>query len=94
MEKLKLNLDNKINTDAEPATLADGKQIASDVYLCTLELSGKKEMVQVVVLDPKKRLDIKKEQVEPDDEPLLGREFLDQFDTLFSGIDGKLTLSR
>ena len=98
----KLNLGKKINSDPLPTQIADGSCVATDVYKCVIELGGERKLVQVSVIDPDTKLQIKDEK-EKDSDPdperlrkiaLMGRDFMNHFDSTFSGLDKEFTLSK
>lgn len=87
VSQLGLAFGQKINSDPEPCTLADGNTVACDIYLCDIEVGGEKRTANVAVIDPTQRLE---NEDEVEDEALLGRAFMDYFDVTFSGIDRNL----
>lgn len=94
MLKLGLDLGTKINSDPEPAILADGSLVATDIYKVEVELAGEKKLVMVSVVDPDLKLEGEDGLEEEDEETLVGRDFLDHFDVLFSGLDKRITFSK
>jgi predicted aspartyl protease len=84
-----LNIGEKINEDPIPVLMADGHLIGADVYKSTAKIGKVKKDILIVAVDPEKILGsapIEKMT------PLLGRNFLDNFDVLFKGKDKKIAL--
>ena len=68
--------------------LADGHIVNAEVYIVTIKIGGKERIVELLVVDPRV---IGEETVE-EFCPLIGRQFLDNFDVLFHGREKKLSL--
>lgn len=77
-----LDLGEKINDEPIPILLGDGHRVGADVYKTSVKLSGEEREVLISVIDPTKILGSA-----PTDEcdPVLGRDFLDQFKVVFEG---------
>ncbi len=83
------NLGTKISDEPSRCLMADGHIIGAEEYLATVSVDGEKQKVVISVIDPTKILDtLPVEKMIP----LLGRDFLDNFDVLFKGKTKKIAL--
>jgi hypothetical protein len=95
MEDLELDFGKKQNDYPLPIGIADGSTVGADRYKCVVEVGGERRLVEVWVVDPSNKLDIKDEDEDSEDnqdEPvLLGRDFMNHYDAHFSGFEKKIT---
>ena len=87
IKKFNLDIGEKINDEPVPIGVADGHIIGADVYRAIVEINGEERTVEVVVIDPNILLGT---EVHEEEIPLLGRDFLDNFDVLFKGKQKKV----
>lgn len=84
-----LDIGEKINEDPVRVLMADGHLIGADVYKSTIKLDKEKEDVLIIAVDPTRILgNAPLEKLTP----LLGRDFLENFDVLFKGKQKKIAL--
>lgn len=84
----KLDLGEKISDDPYKVTVADGHVVEADIYKSTISLNGVQKEVEIWVVNPNRIVDHKdKESI-----ILLGRGFMDYFDVMFKGKEGKIAL--
>lgn len=87
VRKFNLDIGQKINDEPIRVGVADGHIVGADVYKATVEVNGEERTVLVIVIDPSNILDI---QTYEEELPLLGRDFIDNFDVLFKGKQKKI----
>jgi predicted aspartyl protease len=85
-----MKLGEKKNNLPVEVGVADGHVIGADVYFIKAEIGGEEREVELFVVDPKKIIGEAKLE---ESTPLIGREFLDNFDVTFHGRKKKLSLS-
>ena len=77
-----LEIGEKINEDPVRVLMADGHLIGANIYKSTAKIGDEKRNVLITVVDPTKVIgSVPIEEMTP----LLGRNFLDNFDVLFEG---------
>ncbi len=99
VELYHIDLGKKLNTDSEPMEIADGTVVGCDLYKCVVELAGERKLVQVTVMDPSKKLQVVEEDKDEDYERfrrivLLGRDYMNHYDSNFLGHKKKLTFTK
>lgn len=85
IDKEKLTFIKKINIVPVPFGVADGHTINGDYYKAVLQIGEEEKEIIVSVIDPKKFFKEEKEAKIETVMPLLGRETLKEYDTLFKG---------
>lgn len=84
-------LGEKINDLPIEISVANGHIVGADVYLLTIELGGEQIEIDLIIIDSDNI--IRKEKGETEDVlPLIGRNFLNNFDVLFQGKEKKLVV--
>ena len=96
MRRMKLNLTQKVNATGEPSPiiLPDGRLVDTDVYEAICQIGEIERKIQVYAMDtanPYPDPDRKAENKRPY-RAFLGCEFLNEYDTLFKGKKGELSI--
>ena len=81
-DELGLKPENAVNDEPLEAILADGTLVGCSVYKVKMRMGNIEKYIWLPVVDPDIKLG--KSDQEDADEPLLGREILDDFDVLFA----------
>jgi predicted aspartyl protease len=90
-EKIKgLELGEKINDEPIPVSVADGHIVGADAYIVNIELGEEQKKIDLLVIDSNNIIG----ETEKIDAilPLIGRNFLNNFDVLFKGKAKKLVI--
>jgi hypothetical protein len=86
-----IDLGVKISDDEDPTPciVADGHKVGADEYASTVYVDGERKEIIITVLDLERKLgSIPIEEMTP----LLGRNFMDDYDVLFRGKEKKLVI--
>jgi len=88
------DLGEKRNDEPFKVTVADGHQVAGDVYFAWVELAGEKKVIEVIVIHPDKILGTETSEIEKIEDilPCVGRKFLNHFDVVFHGKSQKIAV--
>lgn len=88
------DIGEKRNSEPMKITVADGHQVAADVYFAWVELAGEKKVVEVLVLHPSQILGTETSEIEKIEDifPCVGRNFLNHFDVVFHGKSQKIAV--
>ncbi len=83
------DIGEKINSEPVPVQMADGRLIGSDLYLSKVKICNDVREIVIASVDPKRILGLA-----PLEEliPLLGRNFIDNFDVVLKGKNKKIAL--
>jgi predicted aspartyl protease len=86
--RMKLNLTKISMKDPYPITLADGREVNSTVYEARCQIGEIDEKIKVYVMDTP----APKREKERPYKAFLGCEFLNEYDALFKGKKGELSI--
>lgn len=84
-----IDLGIKTNDEPSPCLVADGHMVGADEFVSMAYVNGERKEIIITVVDLENKMGSISIKEMP---PLLGRNFLDDYDVLFKGKDRKIAL--